>query len=259
MARTNPRGRFVWHDLLTSDPAAAVSFYTKTLEWGTEPWEVSQAPYTMWTANGASIGGVMPLPAGAESAPPHWLTYIGTADIDATASRASALGATVLVPPTVVPSVGRFAVIRDPQSVVFAAFMSEGAELGHDDPPSMGEFSWHELATADHDAALAFYMDLFGWKSTGRFDMGASGMYLMFGREGRSLGGIYGLASDATAAPNWLPYARIADVNVVAERVTGKGGRLLNGPMEVPGGDWVAMCSDPQGGMFAVHEVRGRG
>jgi hypothetical protein len=31
------------------------------------------------------------------------------------------------------------------------------------------------------------------------------------------------------------------------------GGKLLVGPMEVPGGDLVAQCLDPQGGAFVLH------
>jgi uncharacterized protein len=38
-----------------------------------------------------------------------------------------------------------------------------------------------------------------------------------------------------------------------AERVAAKGGKVMNGPMEVPGGDRIAQCMDPQGAAFAVH------
>jgi hypothetical protein len=30
-------------------------------------------------------------------------------------------------------------------------------------------------------------------------------------------------------------------------------GQVAHGPMEVPGGDRIAQCFDPQGAMFALH------
>jgi hypothetical protein len=32
-----------------------------------------------------------------------------------------------------------------------------------------------------------------------------------------------------------------------------KFGQILNGPMEVPGGDWIVNAMDPQGAAFALH------
>jgi predicted enzyme related to lactoylglutathione lyase len=52
--------------------------------------------------------------------PPHWLAYFAVEDCDATASRAGHLGATLLTPPTDIPTIGRFATIRDPQGAAFA-------------------------------------------------------------------------------------------------------------------------------------------
>jgi predicted enzyme related to lactoylglutathione lyase len=45
-------------------------------------------------------------------------------------------------------------------------------------------------------------------------------------------------------------------VNRVAALVKQHGGTVLNGPMEVPGGDWIAQCLDPQGAAFAIHQVK---
>src|SRR5207237_435616 len=40
---------------------------------------------------------------------------------------------------------------------------------------------------------------------------------------------------------------------VAAAKAT--GGRLMHGPIEVPGGSWIALMMDPQGGAFAVQEA----
>jgi predicted enzyme related to lactoylglutathione lyase len=54
------------------------------------------------------------------SVPPHWLPYFAVVDCDASADRASENGAAMHVPPTDIPQVGRFAVVRDPQGAAFA-------------------------------------------------------------------------------------------------------------------------------------------
>lgn len=189
------RGRFVWHELMTTDPDAAVDFYPAVLGWGTQAWEGGEQPYTMWTVGEAPLGGVMELPAEAreQGAPPHWLPYIETPDVDRTAARAQELGGRLLVPPTDIPSVGRFAVIADPHGAVFAGFRSENEMPGQDEPPAVGQFSWNELAADDWRAAAQFYGDLFGWETKNEHDMGEMGVYRVYGRPGSEvpLGGMF--------------------------------------------------------------------
>ena len=80
-------------------------------------------------------------------------------------------------------------------------------------------------------------------------------MYQMYGRPGSfPLGGMYNKPADWQGPPAaWLFYIRVDDVKTSVEKVQQLGGTLLNGPMEVPGGDFVAHCLDPQGGAFALH------
>ncbi len=53
---------------------------------------------------------------------------------------------------------------------------------------------------------------------------------------------------------HWGIYFRVPDVHAAVDRVKETGGQVLNGPMEVPGGDWVAQCVDPQGAHFSLHQ-----
>jgi predicted enzyme related to lactoylglutathione lyase len=78
-------------------------------------------------------------------------------------------------------------------------------------------------------------------------------MYFIFKRNGRDLGGMFNTSPEMPMPPNWLHYIRVDTADAAAERVKANGGQVLNGPMDVPGGDRVAQCSDPQGAMFAVH------
>ena len=252
------QGRFVWYELLTSEPDAATGFYTELIGWGTAEWGEGENPYVMWTTDGTpegSMGGVIPLPEEARKAgaPPHWLPYVGSSDIEATVSEAQKLGGKVLVPLTEIPTVGRFAVLSDPQGAVFAVFAPAEQAPGHEGPAQLMEFSWHELATTDHEAAFEFYDGLFGWKKTESFDMGPAGIYQMYGRKDMTLGGMFNKFEDVPGPPAWLLYIEVEDVDQAAERVQELGGKVLNGPMEVPGGGRIAQCMDPQGAAFAMH------
>ena len=148
-ANTHPyAGRFVWYDLMTTDQPAAQKFYTAIAGWGTDEWDMGGTPYRMWTVNGTSIGGMMQLPAeqAANKVPPHWLGYVGTPDVEATVAKATSLGATILVPPTPIPTVGRFAILSDPQQATFAVFTPEGDSPGRAGEPAPDNFGGRSRA-----------------------------------------------------------------------------------------------------------------
>ena len=255
MASTAIRGRFTWHELHTSDPDRAVPFYAKVVGWSVAPFEGSPG-YRMWMTGATPMGGLMRLTEDARrmGAPPHWLMYVGMPDVDAAVRQAQGLGARVLMPARTLPTVGRFAVLADPQGAAFAVY-APATPPGPDAPAALGDFSWHELATSDWSAAWRFYQALFGWDKDEAMDMGPAGMYQIFARSGRQLGGIYNTAADMPAPPHWLSYVRVSSADQAAKTVTALGGKVVRGPMDVPGGDRIAMCVDPQGVAFAVHSV----
>ena len=249
-----PLGRFCWYELLTTDPDAAPDFYGQIAGWGTAPFGgPGDQPYTMWMNGESALGGIMQLQeeAIADGAPPHWLVHISTPDLAATAARAKELGGEVLHQMEV-PTVGEFAIIRDPQGAVFSAYQPAGDTPGHDGPPAIGEFSWNELPTENWEGAWSFYSELFGWEKTDAMDMGEMGTYQMYGRGAHPLSGMFNKPVEMPMSA-WLFYIRMPDVNAAVEKIRELGGTVLNGPMEVPGGDWVAQCVDQQGAEFAVH------
>ncbi len=250
-----PTGRMCWHELLTTSPEGAPSFYGAVAGWGTQAFDGGDDPYTMWTVGETPIGGLMQLPKEAADmgAPPTWLVHISTPDLKATVAKAQELGATVLNEMEI-PEVGAFAVISDPQGAVFSAYQPSGDTPGHDGTPIEGEFSWCELPTTDCEAAWSFYSELFGWQQFDQMDMGEMGIYHMFNRGAHPLGGMFNKPPEMPVAA-WLFYIRVPDVEAAVEKVKELGGKVLNGPMEVPGGDMVATCMDPEGATFAVHAV----
>jgi len=254
MSSPSVRGHFVWHELMTTDTKSAAEFYTKLVGWKTKLWNES---YSMFMSGARPMAGLMVLPEDARKmgAPPSWLSYIGTPNVDETAKQATSLGATILKAPTDIPTVGRFAVIQDPQGAAFAAFKGL-QDMPSDPKPGIGDFSWHELATTDWRAALSFYKSLFGWEETEAMDMGPEGTYQMFGWKGRMIGGMYTKPTQRPGPAAWLAYINIADSKKAVGVTKKLGGQVLNGPMEVPGGDLIAQGLDRQGAAFAVHSAK---
>ncbi|MGH7616237.1 MAG: VOC family protein [Gemmatimonadaceae bacterium] len=247
-------GRFSWHELVTSDPAAAQEFYKKVIGWTTSKFEGGAMEYTMWMAGETPLGGVLQLPkeAVAMGTPPNWLAYIEVPDADATIQKAEKLGGKVLVPVRTVDQVGRFAVLSDPQGAVFAV-ITNATPLAPEKEPALHEFGWHELSTTDLPAAISFYDALFGWDHQRDFDMGDKGVYHVFGRGELGYGGIM-KKPDEVPVSSWLHYIEVDNVDAATERATNAGGTVMVPPMEVPGGGRISIMRDPQGAMFAVHE-----
>ena len=258
MSDQSIRGRFLWHELVAADVKSAGRFFTKIADWKTEGWD--QSPdYQMFVAKTGPMAGLVVLDAKsrAAGARPHWLTYIGSPDAAETGRQAVALGGRILKPLTEMAPVGKWVVLQDPQGAVFAAFTPSQAPTAPEHPVELGDFSWHELATRDGKAAFEFYKKLFGWQETSAMDMGPDlGMYQMYGRGGAPLGGIYNKPKNAPGPSAWLPYIRVTDARTTPAATKEGGGQVINGPLEVPGGDWITMALDPQGAAFATHSVK---
>ena len=248
-------GSFVWCELMTTDTAGAESFYKKVVGWNPQPF-APDGSYTVFnTPAGTGSAGLMLLPDEAKKmgVPPHWLMYVGTPNVDSTALRIAQLGGKVLKQPTNIPNTGRFAVVQDPFGAAFGIYTSNNPQPPKDEP-GIGDFSWFELYTPNPEGAWNFYQSLFGWEKTSAMDMGEMGVYQMFGRgSGVPNGGIMKPPPGAPAA--WQPYVRVKDAKGAATVATASGGKVVNGPMEVPGGDWIFQGMDPQGAMFAVHSL----
>jgi predicted enzyme related to lactoylglutathione lyase len=249
-------GQFAWYDLVTPDVAAAKKFYPSVTGWKTQPW--ADGSYTMWAVGDQPLGGIAPISPEqtAQGIPPHWIAYVSVGDVDASARAATALGGQVLHGPEDIPDVGRYAIVRDPQGGMLAIFTSKNSsDGGWDGSPASGRFSWHELMTTDIDGALRFYKGLFGWDKIEEMDMSPGERYLEYGLGGKMFGGIYKRRAEQGDMPtSWTFYVNVPDVDASLKAVKRQGGTVLMGPMAVPGGSVVAMCMDPQGAAFALHQ-----
>jgi uncharacterized protein len=249
---------FVWYELLTTDTEAAKGFYRNVMGWGTQRPSTSLpgVAYTLFTVGERPVSGVMELPEEARKmgAPPNWLGYVGVEDVDAMVGRIKARGGIVRAGPHDIPNVGRFAIVADPQDATFALF-KWSMPSGAGQPAAAGtagHVGWHELMAANWETAFEFYAELFGWKKMTAVDMGPMGTYQIFSADGtQAIGGMFTKPA-AVPHPFWLYYVNVPAIDAAIERTTSAGGQIANGPMEVPGGSWIAQCLDPQGVLFAM-------
>ncbi len=244
-------GKFIWHELVTPDPKAAIDFYGHVL--GLKPVAMPMmtgGTYYRWEANGVGMGGLYTVTKRQqdEGMKAGWVGYLTCPDVDAGVKRVKALGGMVQRPPEDIGA-GTLAPVSDAQAAGFILFKPQ--PLPGEVPRKAvgtGTVVWNELLTTDAKAAFAFYSEMFGWKKE-RETQTPDGPYLVC-RTGDE-------ASTAIVArpgvpPHWVFYFSVERIDPALERVKAKGGETLEHPVQVPTGDWIARVQDGQGGIFAL-------
>jgi len=242
------QGKFVWYELMTPDPAAAEGFYSSVIGWDVEHSDISGTPYTVFSAAGNRVAGMMALPEGGH---PAWLGHIGVDNIDDGLGQVTGAGGKIYHPASDIPNIGKFAVVADPQGAAFMLFQSTSVPGEPNDPHAPGQTGWHELYAIDYEKAFEFYSGLYGWVEAGIANMGAMGNYQMFSVDGHVTGGMMNKPA-MVPAPGWLYYFNVASADEAVFRIEAGGGKVMHGPQEVPGNSWIVQALDPQGVLFAV-------
>ena len=247
-------GRPVWYELMTSDAAAAETFYKKVVGWTSAPFPESPNPYTVFKRSGeVQVAGLMKTPEGMNM-PPFWSMYVAVPKLEEAVTHIKRLGGTELSGIIEVPTVGRMQMMKDPQGAAFYIIQPEPRGERPETAPEVGEASWHELMTTDAAEAMKFYTEVFGWQPSEVMDMGPMGKYHMFNRPFGMIGGMMNKPPEMSSVPPyWMIYFRVPDIDAATERIKANGGKILNGPMEVPGGDRIVTAMDPQGATFSLH------
>jgi uncharacterized protein len=250
-------GRPLWFELMTSDMKGAETFYRNVVGWTSTPFLQSPEPYMMFNKSGeVPVGGLLATPAGV-NAPPFWAMYVGVPKLEEAAAHIARLGGSECSPVIDVPTVGRMQMMKDPQGAAFYIYEPARSDHAPEAAAELGEASWLELMTTDAPAAMKFYQQLFGWQPSEAMDMGDLGKYQMFDRPHGMIGGMMNKSPEmANVPPNWQIYFLVPDVDAAVERIKSNGGQILNGPMEVPGGDRIVNGMDPQGAAFSLHSKK---
>lgn len=256
-------GGFIWYELVTTDPAAAGSFYNRVVGWTfgdkATPDDAGGVDYRQINrSDGGAAGGVLALSDEmvARGARPVWLGYIHSDDVDATVAAIVADGGLLQMPAFDIP-VGRIAMVLDPQGAPFYV-MKPVPPAGQPDAKSdvfdmerPERVRWNELMTSDPDAAVAFYRKHFGWTQEGAMPMGELGEYRFIQHDGMGIGAIMGLMPGAPSTA-WTYYIGVDDIDRAVTAVRQNGGQVLHGPDEIPGGEFSCSGIDPQGAYFGL-------
>ncbi|MEO6580215.1 MAG: VOC family protein [Sphingomicrobium sp.] len=259
----NPEGSFIWYELMSPDPDASKVFYDAVVGWEVD--SSSSVPggavdYRMIKrSDGGNAGGILKLDQAMQDhgARPLWVGYVYVEDIDAKAAAIQADGGKILMPPHDAPGIGRFAMVTDPVGVpiyIMKPTPPEGDEDKTSDVFSVDQpqhIRWNELATSDADGAIAFYTGHFGWSQEGEMDMGPMGKYRFLYASGVRIGAVM-------PKPPQLPvslftyFIGVDDIDRATKAVADGGGKILHGPIEIPGGEYSLSGMDPQGAAFGL-------
>jgi predicted enzyme related to lactoylglutathione lyase len=249
----NSAKTFVWYELMTTDIEAAEAFYGAVIGWSGKDFGQPDMRYTVMSAGGTGVAGLMALPAEicAAGGRPGWTGYIGVDDVDAATAGVKKAGGAVHRAPADIPNVGRFSVVADPQGAVFMLFKPMGGDNSPAPGGTPGHVGWRELYAADWAKGFDFYAGQFGWTKAEAIELGPMGTYQLFAAGGEPIGGMMN-KPDQVPSPVWMFYFNVAEADAAAARVAQHGGQVLMGPHQVPGGSWILQCMDPQGATFAL-------
>lgn len=254
------QGSWVWYELMTPDPEGAKAFYEPVVGWTMSTGHGDTDDYGFVTApDGGMVGGLLRMTTDMadHGARPCWIGYIGVDDVDAAARRVEAEGGRCLMPARDVEMAGRIAMVADPGGAPFYVMTprppegAQGESTAFAPMPTVGHCGWNELMAADAAREIAFYTGLFGWSLPEPMDMGAMGKYQFIAHD-EVTGGAIMAAPPQVPQPQWNHYFWVDSASAAKSRVEAAGGHVINGPHEVPGGNWVIQGIDPQGAMFAL-------
>jgi len=256
----SPHGHLVWYELMTPDAQASKAFYDQVVGWNFgDPVEEYQGYRMIGRSDGGFAGGVLTLTDEMKQhgARPTWLGYVGVDDVDNALSAIEQAGGKTLMPATDIANVGRIAMVADPSGAPFYVMKptppagdpnAESDVFSVDQPQHI---RWNELSTTDPDKAIDFYRTQFGWAQEGDMDMGEMGKYRFIQNRGTTIGAVMPKPPQLPVS-KWTYYIGVDDIDRAVEAVTSGGGQVLNGLMEIPGGEYALNAMDPQGASFGL-------
>lgn len=264
MAHRN-HGNPCWYELTTHKGSlqAAEVFYGEILGWKIEDSGMQEFDYHLARSGGDMVAGLMDMPDDVANMSPFWMIYFAVDDADRFVADAQAAGASIHRAPADVPGTGRFAVLADPQGAAFGILQPDLSTMSAEDIAKVeageaafnqsraGHGNWNELMSTDPAAGFAFYASLLGWTKGDAIDMGKMGTYQLIRRNGADIGAVMDLGD--APVPNWLPYFGVdGSVSERIDAIQAAGGSVHRGPVEVPGGTYIAVAQDPQKAWFAL-------
>ena len=242
---TAPAGAPIWIELYTSDPDRSRAFYDDLFGWESQDMGAEFGNYLTFTKGGVQIAGGM-RNDGQSGAPDTWTVYLKADDAAAVAKATAAHGGQVIVEAMPVMDLGTMAVVADAGHAAVGVWQP-GTHTGFGLIAEAGAPSWFELSTRDYEASIAFYQDVFGWK-TEVVDDTDELRYTTMVDGGEQYAGVM----DASAflpegvPAHWSIYFGTDDADATAARIVELGGAIVSPPEDTPYGR-LATAADPVG------------
>jgi len=249
------QGKFVWPDLVTTNPEVAVGFYTKLFGWTSEKVSRGQESYIILSHAGQPVAGVAHRPAGPDSKAAkgaRWVGSIAVTDINQAVKAVTASGGRILFAPKNLAGRGWQAVVADPEGSIFGLVApASGREKTPESRGAENRWAWVQLLSARPAEALAFYKAALGYEVAEDTRTPRPDDYLL-SREGFVCAGLTPLPEKAGGRPGWLGYIRVADISATLAAAEKLGGHILLPVQDVPGALQVAIITDPLGGAVGL-------
>jgi len=244
----------VWAELVTPDLAGAERFYGELFGWTFKAGNSNGHRYALALLDDQPVGDLAerPLRPG-EHRQSAWLTFVATADVDATRDATLRDGGKVLVPPHDWSDRGREAVLADPQGAVFGVITTAGGDTP-DFLAEPGEWIWSSVLVKNPDKDAEFYRGVFGYDV---FDLSSNDglRHVILSTEDFARVGLNQLPTDSVRRhPHWLDFLRVESATESANKALALGGRVLVQPHVDRHGGNLAVLADPWGAPFGVME-----
>jgi predicted enzyme related to lactoylglutathione lyase len=265
---SNRAASFIWYELMTPDANAAARFYGAVVGWKIadrpDPAAGGKDYRMLGRADGGGAGGVLQLTPDmvGHGAQAVWVGYLHVPDVDRAVQSITADGGRALMPTITLP-VGQIAMVADPLGAPFYV-MTPVPPPGKPDAVSdvfsvdrSQHVRWNELVTPDLPRAQAFYAKHFGFQFKESMPMGPElGDYHFIDDGGLRVGGMMKQPQPQMPA-GWTFYFGVPSASAAQRAIEQAGGRIEMGMHQVPGGDWVAIATDPQGARFGIVGPKG--
>ncbi len=244
-------GEFVWHDLVTENPAASRTFYSALFGWTFQAGDGIDPGYTIIKQGDVAIGGIVSHKRTADdTGEAQWLSYVVVADVDRVASAFKDGGGRVFRGPMNARKDLRVAAVADPQGAPIG-LTNRGPHFDTKSAQGLHEWLWMEYVAREPAPALKFYADVIGFRyaiseQRERFT------YYLFSTDRPRAGLFESIWKRDTST--WLPYVRVADPAAMAARVAALGGTVVLAPQPRVRNSSLAIVLDPGGAAIALQK-----
>ncbi len=240
-------GKFVWHDLVTSDVATTKAFYGQLFNWTFE----QRGRYTIVSLNDKRIGGILDIqPVTPERHAARWISSLSVSDVDQAVSVVLANGGKIHKGPENIRDRGRVALVSDPQGAQLSLIHAKKGDP-KDGQIAEGSWLWHELWTNNPDSSVNFYQELAGYSTIEELDS-----YLILKAGDKWRAGIRNLFNQALEQ-RWVPIIKANDVKAISTLAKQLGGKVIIESENPDYADQVALLADPSGALFMIQEWSG--